>query len=48
VPLVAKDGFKKLEVASSEASSSSWSSASSRKFGVPSFYGMSDVTPRLP
>ncbi|CAO2169602.1 unnamed protein product [Urochloa humidicola] len=36
VPLVAKVGFKKLDVASSsEASSSSWSSASSRMFGVP-------------
>ena len=42
VPLATKDGFKKLDVASSEASSSSWSSASSRKFGVPFFQGESD------
>ena len=41
VPLAAKDGFKKLDVASSEASSSSWSSASSHKFGVPFFHGES-------
>jgi len=41
VPLAAKDGFKKLDVASSEASWSSWSSASSRKFGVPFFQGVS-------
>ena len=41
VPLAAKDGFKKLDVASSKASSSSWSSASSRKFGVPFFQGES-------
>ena len=41
VPLAAKDGFKKPDVASSEASSSSWSSASSRKFGVPFFQGES-------
>ncbi|CAN6361379.1 unnamed protein product [Urochloa humidicola] len=40
VPLVAKVGFKKLVVASLlEASSSSWSSASSRKFGVPFIQG---------
>jgi hypothetical protein len=42
VPTAAKVGFKNLDVASSEASSSTWSSASSRKFAVLFFHGGSD------
>ncbi|RLN18525.1 hypothetical protein C2845_PM02G14820 [Panicum miliaceum] len=42
VPTAAKVGFKNLDVASSEAFSSSWSSASSRKFAVLFFHGGSD------
>ncbi|CAN6283851.1 unnamed protein product [Urochloa humidicola] len=42
VPIVAKVGFKNIDVASSEASSStSWSLASSCKSGVPFFQGAS-------
>lgn len=39
VPVAAKDGFKKVDVASSEASSSSWTSVSSCKFVVSFFQG---------
>jgi hypothetical protein len=42
VPTAAKVGFKNLDVASSEASSSSWSSASSHKFAIFFFHGGSD------
>ena len=39
VPIAAKDGYKKVDVASSEASSSRRRSASSRKVAVPFFPG---------
>ncbi|CAN6194161.1 unnamed protein product [Urochloa humidicola] len=42
VPTAAKVGFKNQDVASLEASSSSWISASSCKFAVPFFYRGSD------
>ncbi|CAN6227682.1 unnamed protein product [Urochloa humidicola] len=42
VPTAAKVGLKNQDAASSEASSSSWSSASSCKFAVPFFHKGSD------